>query len=92
MIQAVVMLPAWHLRSLTGTAGRRIHKNQCMRHPRVLYADGPIICNLPLSSNISDNSLPAVARALAPCGSAHLARKCGLGSTNPITKPSGVRH
>jgi hypothetical protein len=53
------------------------------------YADGAIIWNLALSPNTSDNSLLAVARAFAPGGSADLAGKCGLGSTNSITKPRG---
>jgi hypothetical protein len=56
------------------------------------YADGAIIWNLPLSPKMSDNILLSVARAFAPGASADLAGKCGLGSTNPSTKPSGVRH
>jgi len=56
------------------------------------YADGAIIWNLPLSPNIADNSLLAAARAFAPGGSADLAGKCSLGSSNPTTKPGGVRH
>lgn len=52
----------------------------------------PTIWNLPLSPNISDNSLVAVASAFAPGGSADLAGKCGLESVNPTTKPRGTRH
>jgi len=45
MIQAVVMLLSCRLRSLPGVAWRRIHKNQCMRHPRALRQ--PHLCPLP---------------------------------------------
>jgi len=53
------------------------------------YADGAIIWNLPLLPNTPDNPWLATAREFAPGGSADLAGKCGLGSTNPPTKPGG---
>jgi hypothetical protein len=73
----------WHKASPTANTFRGALEIGCR------YADGAVMFMFPLAPNSPANSLLTVARSFAHGGSAELAGKCGLGSTNPPTKPSG---